>query len=83
MRDPRDYHLDLSSAAGVESPADQSPSAIPSRPYISILFTCCNAYLRIYRNSDATAYRGNCPHCGRSVTLRIGPNGTPCRFFRA
>ena len=54
-----------------------------SRPYISVLFECCNVYQRIYINHDATAYVGWCPKCCKKVVVQISPNGTDSRFFAA
>lgn len=53
------------------------------RPYVSILFECCNVYARVYRNSGEQCYRGRCPKCLRTVQLLVGPDGTRARFFRA
>ena len=53
------------------------------RPYVSILFECCNVYARVYRRPDQLYYRGRCPKCLRAVKLRVGPDGTPARIFRA
>jgi hypothetical protein len=53
------------------------------RPYIHVLFECCNVYQRIYRSPTQEAYVGWCPQCGRMVRVKIGPDGTDCRFFRA
>ena len=53
------------------------------RPWVGIRFACCSVYARIYRNADATAYRGSCPRCGARVALRVGPDGTEARFFLA
>lgn len=61
-----------------ETTADAAP-----RPYVSILFECCNVYARVYRRPEDTHYRGRCPKCLRTVQLRVGPDGTPARFFRA
>ncbi|TET31818.1 MAG: hypothetical protein E3J72_21275 [Planctomycetota bacterium] len=53
------------------------------RPFIGILFECCNIYNRIYINKMQTAYVGWCPRCGAKIEIPIDPNGTDERFFRA
>lgn len=77
QQDNPPYRLELSSAPDLSSSdATQRP-----RPYLSILFACCNIYTRVYRNSEGTAYKARCPHCGRQVDFRVGPDGTDARFF--
>jgi hypothetical protein len=53
------------------------------RPYISIYFECCGVYARIYRQPEKMVYYGHCPRCLRTVTVRVGPEGTRARLFRA
>ena len=52
------------------------------RPFVGVQFDCCKVYARVYRNPEATAYRGRCPRCGRAVHFAIGQGGTDARFFR-
>lgn len=59
------------------------PTAGGRRPYVCIFFECCNVYARVYRQPDDRHYRGRCPKCLATVTLRVGPDGVPARFFRA
>ena len=76
--DPRDYKLDLST-----QPAEQPAPAQPrGRPFLSVLFACCGAYQRIYRNAAGSHYHGNCPRCGKPVRFAVGEGGTNARFFR-
>jgi len=65
---------------GEKRDASEGPGA---RPYVSILFECCHVYARVYRGPREMVYRGRCPKCLRAVQLRVGPDGTPARFFRA
>jgi hypothetical protein len=53
------------------------------RPYIAIFFECCKVYARVYRQPHERTYRGRCPRCLRTFKVRVGPDGTPARFFRA
>lgn len=82
MRDDRDYKVELSGAAGGTAHPSQSAGAANQRPFISVHFTCCNIYLRIYRDADGKAYRGHCPRCARPVNFAVGQGGTDARFFR-
>lgn len=80
--DPRDYRLDLGES---EARSTTGTSAAPAtrRPFVSVLFRCCNVYQRVYRSTDGTQYAGRCPRCGAPVRLRVGPGGTDARFFTA
>ena len=85
QREQPDYILDVSALSGGPQP-QQPPSEhtdARGRRYISVFFECCGVYQRIYRNREGTAYVGWCPRCARKVCVRIGPDGTDCRFFRA
>lgn len=75
--DPRDYKLDLQGVA--PSAARTAGSA---RPFLSVLFACCNTYQRIYRDPGGTEYCGRCPRCGKPVRFAVGDGGTTARFFK-
>jgi len=51
------------------------------RPYLSILFACCQVYQRIYRDPKGQSYQGRCPRCLRVVRFQVGPQGTSARAF--
>ena len=77
--DPRDYKVELTSVPTPTSGAGAASSG--GRPFLSILFACCNVYARVYRSADGAAYRGNCPKCAVPVTFAVGEGGTSSRFF--
>lgn len=51
------------------------------RPFLGIVFKCCNIYTRIYLNHDKTAFEGHCPRCLKPATVRISEDGSPDRFL--
>ncbi len=60
------------------------PARMPrDRKFLGIMYECCHAYGRAYRNPEGDAYEGRCPRCGRAVRVRIDPRGTRQRFFVA
>ena len=82
--------LDLSSPSGMPEAGRPNESSLESaaagqggRPFVGVRFACCEVYVRVYVNRGLTAYEGNCPRCGKKVSLRIGPGGTDARFFTA
>jgi hypothetical protein len=83
LSDPRDYVLDLSSASSAPAPSAPQTATPARRPYLSILFKCCNVYASIYKAADGQAYAGHCPRCARTVRVPIGPGGSSNRVFIA
>lgn len=86
MNDPRDYKLDLSTAAHskqrtTDSETDRAHGSGAARPFISVHFACCGVYRRIYRSADGASYAGHCPKCARPVKFKVGPGGTDAREF--
>ncbi len=63
-------------------PQPNQPAA-GKRPYISVYFECCGVYDRIYRQPGQLFYQGRCPKCLRTLRVRVGPEGTSERIFRA
>jgi hypothetical protein len=72
--------LDISSEPG---PEPRPGGHGGRRRFVGIRFACCDVYARVYVNRTETAYEGFCPKCSRRVRIRIGPEGTDCRFFTA
>ena len=79
--DPRDYKLDIGSLEKSARPAD--PPRLQARPWLSVLFRCCQVYQRVYRHRDGTRYEGRCPRCGAMVRFKVGHGGTGSRQFIA
>ncbi|MBI3994191.1 MAG: hypothetical protein HY342_13025 [Candidatus Lambdaproteobacteria bacterium] len=51
------------------------------RPYLRVVYECCNIYQRIYRDISGRFYLGRCPRCLRTVRFEIAPDGTKARDF--
>ncbi len=76
-----DYILEL--GGKVVQADNEDEKAKRRRPFICVYFDCCGVYNRVYRNRGGVAYEGRCPRCLRKVSVRIGPEGTNARFFKA
>jgi hypothetical protein len=61
----------------------QRPQGVRGRPFLGVHFVKCGAYSRLYRNHQGTAYTGRCPRCMNPIRVRIGPEGSGHRFFKA
>ncbi len=83
MNDPRDYKLEVGSLSPRGESLGVSGESLSSgnRPFLSVLFSCCGVYQRIYRHPDGTQYTGACPRCGKPVRFVVGQRGTTARFF--
>ncbi|MBS10326.1 MAG: hypothetical protein CME19_01825 [Gemmatimonadetes bacterium] len=53
------------------------------RPYIGVLFKCCNVYGRAYLNQKQNAFTASCPRCLSPVRIGVSPTGNKSRFFSA
>ncbi|NUQ33594.1 MAG: hypothetical protein HUU29_01450 [Planctomycetaceae bacterium] len=61
---------------------EEPPEQSGARKFIGVRFLCANeAYTRMYKNEDGTAYTGRCPKCMKEVRVGIAPHGTSSRFF--
>jgi phage terminase large subunit GpA-like protein len=70
---PPSGRLDIIEEGGKPSPK--------GRPFLQVMFTCANAYLRVYRSADGQRYLARCPKCGKEVRFQVGANGTNQRQF--
>jgi len=53
------------------------------RPFIGVLFKCCQVYAHIYLNSAGTAYVGHCPKCAAKMEIKVAPGGSKAKFWTA
>jgi len=53
------------------------------RPFIGMLFKCCNAYGRLYLNPKKKEFYGRCPKCGKAAVMKISSDGQKGNFFVA
>jgi len=53
------------------------------KPFVGIIFKCCNIYSRLYLNKQGTAYEGACPKCykKKAVIQVVNSGGSKDRFF--
>ena len=61
--------------------AREGPPAAKKQVFLSLYFSCANAYGRAYKQRDGTCYMGRCPKCGKTVDFPIGEGGTSQRMF--
>ena len=54
-----------------------------SRPFLGIVFKCCNIYSRIHLNKKRTAFVGWCPKCAKPARVKVSSTGSESRFFSA
>ena len=51
------------------------------RPFVGLMFRCCNVYRRAYLNAKGTAYTASCPRCSERARINVSPKGAKSRFF--
>lgn len=78
-----DYILEIGSLKQEPPAMDVHNTSLAGRPWLAVHWRCCNVYTRVYRNRGGDAYPGRCPRCGRTVRIRVAPDGTDARFFEA
>ena len=69
--------------AGARRESQRAGAREGARPYIGILFKCCQVYQRIYRHADGDRYVGYCPRCLSKVEVLVGEGGSSERMFSA
>lgn len=74
---------DIVDIPGLHTPSPPASSTPPAQRWLGVWFRCCHVYARLYRDAAGSRYTGRCPRCGAAVSARIGPGGTPQRFFEA
>lgn len=62
-------------------PTPDASSGPVKRPFLQVLFDCCNVYQRVYRDPSGAYYLGRCPRCLRSIRFTVGKDGTASRQF--
>ena len=60
---------------------EPAPKGLTGRPFLQVMFTCANAYLRVYRSADGSRYLARCPKCAKEVRFQVGQGGTNRRQF--
>ncbi|SCA63885.1 hypothetical protein SCG7109_BK_00030 [Chlamydiales bacterium SCGC AG-110-M15] len=77
----QDSQLDV----GMDDIRDDSPQREkppPKRRFISIYWSCCHCFSRIYKNQSGAEYTGYCPKCRSYLAVPVGKGGTTQRIFR-
>jgi hypothetical protein len=54
-----------------------------TRPFVGLVFVCCQVYGRIHLTHDGAAFAGHCPRCGGAIRIEIDPDAPSGRFFVA
>lgn len=73
--------LDIVECAPRQAGGGSGKGGADGRPWISVMFDCANAYQRVFRNADGSAYIARCPKCAKDIRFVVGSGGTPQRQF--
>ena len=61
----------------------EKPTSLKGRPFLGVMFECCNVYVRVYLDKDGEFYNGRCPSCLRTLRFVVGADGKSARMWRA
>ena len=75
--------MDESLNQGLDVTSPNEGEAGAGLSWIGVHMECCNIYMRILRRPTSRQYVGRCPKCGRSVRVRVGPEGVSSKLLRA
>ena len=81
-RDSPDFIVEIDGLT-TETQDSSTPHSLQNRQWLSVKWSCCSVYSRVYRNRRGDAYDGRCPKCGSPVKAKVGPGGTDSRVFAA
>ena len=61
----------------------EESESFKERPFLGVMFECCNVYVRVYRDKVGEFYNGRCPRCLRTLRFVVGEDGKSARMWRA